>query len=76
MGEGRERGTEASVCGCFLHIPLLGTWPATQACALTENRTGDPLFRRLALNPLSHTSQVCGLSFYFVDVFLCCAKSF
>ena len=23
--------------------PLLGTWPATQACALTGNRTGDTL---------------------------------
>ena len=37
--------------------PLLGTWPATQACVLTGNRTGDPLVCRLALNPLSHTSQ-------------------
>ena len=39
--------------------PHLGTWPATQACALTENQTRDPLVRRLALNPLSHTSQGC-----------------
>ena len=37
--------------------PLLGTWLATQASALTGNRTSDPLVRRLALNPLSHTSQ-------------------
>ena len=41
--------------------PLLGTWPATQACALTENqtgnRTGNPLVHRPALKPLSHTSQ-------------------
>ena len=37
--------------------PLLGTWPRTQACALTGNRTGNPLVPRLALNPLSHTSQ-------------------
>ena len=37
--------------------PLLGTWPATQACVLTGNQTGDPLVCRLALNPLSHTSQ-------------------
>ena len=35
----------------------LGTWPATQACALTGNQTGDLLVRRPALNPLSHTSQ-------------------
>ena len=37
--------------------PLLGTWPTTQARALTGNWTGDPLVHRLALNPLSHTSQ-------------------
>ena len=37
--------------------PLLGTWPATQACALIGNRTGDPLVHRPTLNPLSHTSQ-------------------
>ena len=41
----------------LLENPLLGTWPTTQACALTGNRTGDPLVLRLALNPLSHTSQ-------------------
>ena len=35
---------------------LLGTWPATQACALTGNQTSDPLIHRLALNLLSHTS--------------------
>ena len=37
--------------------PLLGTWPATQACALNWNRTGDPLVCRPTLDPLSHTSQ-------------------
>ena len=37
--------------------PLLGTWPTTQAYALTGDRTSDPLVRRLVLNPLSHTSQ-------------------
>ena len=26
--------------------PLLETWPATQACALTGNRTGNPLVHR------------------------------
>ena len=35
----------------------LGIWPTTQACALTRNRTSDPLVRKRALNPLSHTSQ-------------------
>ena len=37
--------------------PLVGTWPATQACALTGNSNGDPLVRRPVLNPLSYTSQ-------------------
>ena len=37
--------------------PLLGTWPATQARALTENQTSDPLVHRPALNPPSHTNQ-------------------
>ena len=37
--------------------PLLGTWPTTLACALTGSRTSDPLVPRLALNPLSHTSE-------------------
>ena len=38
-------------------MPLLGTWPTTQACDLTGNQTSDPLVCRLALNPLSHTNQ-------------------
>ena len=40
------------MCGC-----LLGTWPTTQACALSGNRTGDLLVCRLVPNPLSYTSQ-------------------
>ena len=47
---GRQSGRETSMCGCFLCAPQLGTWPATQACALTENWTSDPLVCRLALN--------------------------
>ena len=38
--------------------PLLGTWPSTQACALTGNQTGNLLICRPVLSPLSHTSQV------------------
>ena len=40
-----------------LTCPLLGTWPATQACALTGNRTTNPLVHRPVHNRLSHTSQ-------------------
>ena len=56
-GEGKEKERERNITVWLPLIrPLLGTWPETQACALTENRTGDPLVHRLALNPLSHTS--------------------
>ena len=37
--------------------PQMGTWPTTQACALTRNQIGDLLVCRPVLNPLSHTSQ-------------------
>ena len=56
--EGREKERERHT---NVWLPLVrpspGTWPATQACALTGNRTGEPLVRRPALNPLSYTSQ-------------------
>ena len=58
----RKRGSETSMCGCLLRTPHWGTWPATQACALTGNQTSDPLVCRPALNPLSHASQ--GLHHY------------
>ena len=57
-GEGREKERERYIDVWLpLTRPLLGTWPTTQACALTGNRTSDLLFHRPALNPLSHTSQ-------------------
>ena len=37
--------------------PQLGSWPTTQARALTGNSTSDALVLRLAQKPLSHTSQ-------------------
>ena len=59
---GRKRGRKTSMCErnldqLALACPLLGTWLATQACALTVNRTSDLSVRRPTLNPLSHTSQ-------------------
>ena len=45
-GERRKRGRETSVCGCLLRTPYWGTWPATQACALTGNRTAGLLGHR------------------------------
>ena len=62
-GEGeRKRGRETLMCERYidwlsLARPQLGTWPTTQACALTGNQTSDLLLRRPVLNPLSHTSQ-------------------
>ena len=35
---GRKRGRETSMCGCLSRVPLLGTRPTTQACALTGNQ--------------------------------------
>ena len=52
----KERKRNINVWLPLIH-PLLGTWSTTQACALTGNWTSDPLVCRLALNPLSHTSQ-------------------
>ena len=53
--EGKERERNISVW-LPLMCPSLRTWPATQACALTGNWTGNSLVHRRALNPLSHTS--------------------
>ena len=55
--EGGEKERERNI-NVWLPLmrPPLGTWPATQACALTGNRTCNPLVCRLALHPLSHTS--------------------
>ena len=37
--------------------PNWGTWPITQACALTRNGTSDLSVHRPVLSPLSHASQ-------------------
>ena len=58
-GERREKGRERNMDWLPLTRPQLGTGPATQAYALTGNRTVNLLVCRLALNPLSHTSQGC-----------------
>ena len=56
-GEGREKERERNFSVWLpLTHPQLGTWPTTQVCALTGNRTSDPLVQP-GLSPLSHTSQ-------------------
>ena len=57
-GEEKEKEKERNITVCLpLVCPLLGTWPSTQACALTGNGTSDPLVHRPTLNLLSHTSH-------------------
>ena len=58
-GERREKDRKRNINVWLpLVCPQMGTWPATQACALTGNLTSDPLVFRPAFNPLTHTSQV------------------
>ena len=61
----REREREGGNINVWLPLarPLLGTWPTTQACALTRNHTSDPLVPRLALSPLRHT---CSRAIFFL----------
>ena len=57
-GEGWEKERERNINVWLpLEHPLVGTWPATQACALTGNQDGSPLVHRPGLKSLSHTSQ-------------------
>ena len=58
IGERRERESvlEKHQLVAF-HMSQLGTQPATQARAMTGNRTGNLLVCRPALNALSHTSH-------------------
>ena len=57
-GEEKEKERERNINVWLpLMLPPLGTWPATQACALTGSRTGKFLVPRPVLSPLSHTSQ-------------------
>ena len=70
----RERGREGEREG-EKHQSIASLMPATQACSLTGNQTGDLSIYRTTPDPLSHTSQ--GESshletdfFFFSD--LCC----
>ena len=59
---GRKKGKETSMCKRYIdwlphECSQMGTWPATQACALTRNQTSDPLVHRPVFSPLSRTSQ-------------------
>ena len=69
-GRKRERKTltwETSI-GCLPNTPWPGTKPATQACALTRNRTGDLSVCRMMPNQLSHTGQGHFISFIYFSL--------
>ena len=55
--ERKETGKDTQRIGCLSCAPPTGDLPVTQACALTGNRTSNPLVLRLVLSPLSQTSQ-------------------
>ena len=51
-GERREKHRERNFNEWLsLALPLLGTWPATEACALSRNQNSEPLLHRPELNP-------------------------
>ena len=67
-GEGREKERDRNINVWLpLTCHLLGTWPTTQACALTGNQTRDLLVHRSALNPLNHTSRGCFIKKSFIN---------
>ena len=63
MGKGGwKRRRETSMCKRNMHLlplpcPQLRTWPTTQACALTGNRTSNLSLCGTMPSPLNHTSQ-------------------
>ena len=61
QGKGRRKG-EKHQCVFTSHALPTGDLAATQACALTGNRTSDPFVRRPVLRSLSHASQGCAVS--------------
>ena len=67
---GREKERKRNICQLPLAWRQMGIWATTQACALTGNRTCDLSVQRLALNPLSHTSQGSDLFFLLVCLLL------
>ena len=72
-GRGRERERNINVRQKHwlpLELTRLRTKPATQACALTRNQTGDILLHSVAPNQLSHTSHCSGcILFFFIFLF-------
>ena len=53
----RKRGRQTSVCGCLSHTPPTRNPACNPGTCPDWESNGNPLVHRLALNPLSHTSQ-------------------
>ena len=73
-GEGREKKRERNTDVLEINLPVESHLPPTedltqtQACALTGNRTSNLSVCRLALSPLSHTSQGRAMNLNAADV--------
>ena len=69
-GVGREKDRERNI-NVWLPLarPLLGTWPATQTCALTGNQTSDLLICRPSLNHWATLARVISLIFSLIHSF-------
>ena len=55
--EGESEGKKHQCVVVSQVLPLQGTWPTTQAYALTGNGNSDPSVLKPVLSPLSLTSQ-------------------
>ena len=78
-GREGEREGEKHQCVVVSCTPPTGnlTRHATQAHALTGNRTSDPLVLRPALNPLSHATQgPCLLLYFSFQSVICMSANF
>ena len=65
--QGKEKEREGNINVLLpLGRPPLGTWPTTQACALTGNQTSDPFICRLALKHWATPARVYCLIFMHV----------
>ena len=67
-GGGRKKGKETLMCKININQlppagPQPGTWPATQACALTRNQTHNLQVHGATRKPPTHTSQGCFVHF-------------
>ena len=61
-GQRREKEREKNIDGCFSCMTQPEARPATQACAMTGNQTGNLLLCWTTASQLSHTGQGLNLT--------------